>query len=68
MTQELERLLEQATQSIRQSDGLASLDVIRVTYLGKKGEITNKLKNLSQVSAEERPAAGQAINLVKVRI
>ena len=68
MTQELERLLEQATQSIRQSDGLASLDVIRVTYLGKKGEITNKLKNLSQVSAEERPAAGQAINIVKVRI
>ncbi len=68
MTQELECLLEQATQSISQSDDLASLDAIRVTYLGKKGEITHKLKNLSQVSAEERPAAGQAINQIKVRI
>jgi phenylalanyl-tRNA synthetase alpha chain len=68
VTQELECLLEQAMQSISLSDDLASLDAIRVTYLGKKGEITNKLKSLGQVSAEERPAAGQAINKVKVRI
>jgi phenylalanyl-tRNA synthetase alpha chain len=68
VTQELECLLEQAMQSISLSDDLASLDAIRVTYLGKKGEITNKLKSLGQVSAEERPAAGLAINKVKVRI
>ncbi len=68
MSQELENLLQQATQSIAESPDLASLDAVRVTYLGKKGEITAKLKNLGKLSAEERPAAGQAINEIKVEI
>ncbi|MCP4187552.1 MAG: phenylalanine--tRNA ligase subunit alpha [Gammaproteobacteria bacterium] len=68
MSQELDSLLQQATQSIAESSDLAALDVVRVHYLGKKGEITARLKNLGQLSAEERPAAGQAINQIKVRI
>ena len=68
MSQELENLLQQATQSIAESSDLASLDAVRVTYLGKKGEITAKLKNLGKLSAEERPAAGQAINEIKIKI
>ena len=55
-------------QSINQSQDLASLDSVRVSYLGKKGEITTKLKDLGQISAEQRPAAGQAINQVKIQI
>ena len=47
---------------------MAALDAVRVAYLGKKGEITAQLKNLGQLSAEERPAAGQAINQIKVQI
>ena len=68
MTQELDSLLEKATQSIAQSEDLASLDAIRVAYLGKKGEITARLKNLGKISPEERPAAGQVINQVKLHI
>ncbi len=68
MSQELENLLQQATQSIADAVDLAALDAVRVQYLGKKGEITARLKNLGQISAEERPAAGQAINQVKVSI
>ncbi len=68
MSQELENLLQQAIQSIAESSDLASLDAVRVSYLGKKGEITAKLKNLGKLSAEERPAAGQAINEIKVKI
>ena len=68
MTEELQRLLEQATQSISQVDDLPSLEAIRVAYLGKKGEITTRLKSLSQVSAEHRPAVGQATNQIKARI
>ncbi len=68
MSQELAHLLRQASQSIAESSDLASLDAVRVTYLGKKGEITAKLKNLGKLSAEERPAAGQAINAIKVQI
>jgi len=68
VSQELENLLQQATQSITDAADLAALDAVRVQYLGKKGEITARLKNLGQISAEERPAAGQAINQVKVSI
>jgi len=65
---ELDNLLQQATQSIAESSDLASLDAVRVAYLGKKGEITAKLKKLGQIPADERPAAGQAINKLKVQI
>jgi phenylalanyl-tRNA synthetase alpha chain len=41
------------------------LDEIRVQYLGKKGEITSRMKMLGKLSAEERPAAGQMINEAK---
>ncbi|MDH3448274.1 MAG: phenylalanine--tRNA ligase subunit alpha [Gammaproteobacteria bacterium] len=47
---------------------MTALDAVRVAYLGKKGEITAQLKNLGQLPAEQRPAAGQAINRVKGRI
>ncbi|MGD2170660.1 MAG: phenylalanine--tRNA ligase subunit alpha [Gammaproteobacteria bacterium] len=47
---------------------MAALDAVRVAYLGKKGEITAQLKNLGQLPPDERPAAGQAINRVKLEI
>lgn len=68
MTQDLDTLLEQASRSISQSSDMAALDAVRVAYLGKKGEITAQLKNLGQLPADERPAAGQAINRVKQEI
>ncbi len=68
MSQDLKNLLEQASHSISESADIATLDAVRVAYLGKKGELTAQLKNLGQLSAEERPAAGQAINQVKVQI
>ncbi len=68
MSQDLENLLQQASHSISQSGDMAALDAVRVAYLGKKGELTAQLKNLGQLPAEERPAAGQAINQVKVQI
>ncbi|NNE64699.1 MAG: phenylalanine--tRNA ligase subunit alpha [Gammaproteobacteria bacterium] len=68
MSHELDNLLEQAATAIAESSDLASLDAIRVSYLGKKGEITARLKNLGQLPPEQRPAAGQAINVIKVKI
>ena len=68
MSQDLENLLQQASDSINQSSDMAALDAVRVAYLGKKGELTAQLKNLGQLPAGERPAAGQAINQVKVQI
>ncbi len=50
---------------IRNAADLAALDAVRVAFLGKKGAITAGLKNLSELPAEQRPAAGQEFNRVK---
>jgi phenylalanyl-tRNA synthetase alpha chain len=44
------------------------LDDVRVQYLGKKGLLTQQLKQLGGLPPEERPAAGQAINRIKQQV
>ncbi|SDB01827.1 phenylalanyl-tRNA synthetase, alpha subunit [Pseudidiomarina indica] len=44
------------------------LENVRVEFMGKKGLLTEQLKSLGQLSAEERPAAGQAINEAKQKV
>jgi phenylalanyl-tRNA synthetase alpha chain len=63
--QDLSQLLEAAASEIDAATDLAALDAVRVSYLGKKGELTSRLKSLSALPADERPAAGQAINKAK---
>jgi len=54
-----------ALQAIEAANDAASLDAVRVQFLGKKGELTGLLKGLGKLSAEDRPAAGAEINKVK---
>ena len=63
--QSLSELVEQAEADIAGAADLAALDAARVRYLGKKGALTARLKSLSDLPAEERPAAGQEINRAK---
>ncbi|NND55343.1 MAG: phenylalanine--tRNA ligase subunit alpha [Gammaproteobacteria bacterium] len=65
LSKSLADLVERAQAEIERSDDLAALDAVRVAYLGKKGELTEQLKGLGQLSAEERPQAGAAINAAK---
>ena len=58
----LEGLLNRAQAAVAGVGDLAGLDDVRVQFLGKKGEITALLKNLGSLPADQRPAAGQAIN------
>ena len=61
-------LVAKATADIESADSLAALDAVRVSWLGKKGVLTARLKELSTLPAAERPAAGQAINGAKQAI
>lgn len=65
MQQTLQAIVSQAKQTIHTVSELAHLDEIRVQYLGKKGELTQMMKTLGKLSAEERPKAGQIINEAK---
>lgn len=64
----LQSLADEAKSAIADANDLASLDDVRVQYLGKKGEITALLKGLGKLSAEERPKAGAEINVVKQQL
>lgn len=63
--QVLNELVETAAAKIDAAADLAALDAVRVAYLGKKGALTARLKSLSELPADERPAAGQEINHAK---
>ena len=66
--QAISELVEAAAAQIDAARDLRALDAVRVTYLGKKGELTARLKTLSQLPADERPAAGEAINQAKQEV
>ena len=61
----LHALLADGKQAVATADNVKALDEVRVQYLGKKGHLTQLLKGLGKLSAEERPAAGAKINEAK---
>jgi len=65
---ELDKLVSVANDAIAQVTDVKALDDIRVQYLGKKGEITSRMKQLGSLSTEERPKAGQVINQAKQQV
>jgi phenylalanyl-tRNA synthetase alpha chain len=62
---DLQALTAKAQSDIEVASSLDALDQIRVSYLGKKGELTSLLKTLGTLPAEERKSAGQDINRAK---
>lgn len=58
-------LLAEGKQAAEQAISAQDLDQVRVQYLGKKGHLTQLLKGLGALSAEERPQAGAKINEAK---
>jgi phenylalanyl-tRNA synthetase alpha chain len=66
--QALSELIDQAASEIAAANDLAALDAVRVSYLGKKGQLTARLKALGQLPGSERAAAGQEINKAKQEV
>jgi phenylalanyl-tRNA synthetase alpha chain len=60
-----EQLAAEALAEIEASADIASLEEVRVRWLGRKGTLTEQLKGLGALSAAERPAAGARINAAK---
>ena len=68
MKERLEQIKAEALKQIQNSDALDKLNEIRVSYLGKKGELTAVLKSMKDVAAEERPKVGQMVNETRQEI
>ncbi len=65
---ELDTLIDSALIEIAAIDELAALESLRVHWLGRKGVLTEQLKSLGALPAQERPAAGARINAAKERL
>lgn len=63
--QKLEQILPLAQAEFSACITINDLEQAKARYLGKSGVLTEQLKGLGKLSAEERPAAGAAINVVK---
>lgn len=61
----LEQILPEAQQAFAACETINDLEQAKARYLGKSGVLTEQLKGLGKLSAEERPTAGAAINVVK---
>lgn len=64
----LDLILENAIKAIDASKTLDELESIRVQYLGKKGEVTNILKNMGSLPNEMKPIIGKKGNITRNKI
>ena len=68
MKEKLAHIKENAKERIAQLSDMQSLNDLRVKYLGKKGELTEILRGMKDLSAEERPIIGNLVNSVRDEI
>ena len=68
MKEELKKLTDRIIEQIKQAELPEILNDIRVSALGKKGELTSLLKNMKNVAPEERAEVGKIVNEAKALI
>lgn len=66
--QNLDHIISDAQGDFSACHTIAELEQAKARYLGKSGSLTEAMKGLGKLSAEERPAAGAAINVVKQQV
>lgn len=65
MKNRLEQLKLEALAKLNEVQNASELNELRVQYLGKKGALTEILRGMGALSAEERPVIGQVANEVR---
>lgn len=68
MLDRLQALRQEALDKLKAVQDAAALNDFRVQYLGKKGRLTEILRGMGGLSAEERPVVGQRVNEVRAEI
>ena len=65
MKENIMKIKDEAIKELETAQDLKSLNDVRVKYLGKKGELTQVLRGMGALSAEERPVIGSLVNVVR---
>ena len=64
----LDNLSVLANENIKNAKSETELEQLRVSYLGKKGELSIILKSMGKLSSLDRPVIGQKANLIKIKL
>lgn len=64
----LDSLVNEARAAFAEALDVVTLDTVKARFLGKQGQLTELMKGLGKLSAEERPAAGARINVAKQQV
>lgn len=67
-TEEMNQLKSEALADVSQASDEKALQDVRVKYLGKKGSVSGLMKQMKDLSNEEKPKFGQAVNEVRQAI
>ena len=65
MKESILKIKECAKKELDEAQDLKALNDIKVKFLGKKGELTQVLRGMGALSAEERPVIGSLVNEVR---
>jgi len=68
LRQKLTKLAEEAQTAVRKADSLEKLEQLEVQFLGRKGELTGLLKELANVTPDERKVIGVMANETKLAL
>lgn len=68
MQDQLNSIWERVCSELTQLKDSAALDQLRVRVLGKKGELTEILRGMGKLPAEERPQMGQMVNSLRAKL
>ena len=68
MKAQLDNISVAAAQEIASASDKASLETVRIKYLGKKGALTAILRGMGALTPEERPVIGAYANTVRANI
>jgi len=68
MKEKLEQISKETIAKIAEINSMQELQDLRVKVLGKKGELTEILRGMKDLSPEERPVVGSIVNVVRDEI
>ncbi len=65
MAEKTMQIKQEFLEKLNAVDNMVDLDKLRVEYLGKNGSITELLKEMKNLSVEEKKTFGQEVNILK---
>ncbi|MBM6814699.1 phenylalanine--tRNA ligase subunit alpha [Olsenella uli] len=68
MSDDLKAIEAQFQEGLAAAETMEALEALRVSYLGKKGQLTAIMRSMGKVPPEERPAMGQLANTVRATV